>query len=137
MTTKPQLFIEKLALEPKRLFLIDSVGAFCTAFFLAAILATFETLFGMPQKVLYRLALVAGGFGVYSLCCYFFVSSNWRSYLRIIMMANLLYGLVSIALVAYFYLRLTTLGLIYFLLELLVLGGLILLEQRVLAVPKC
>jgi hypothetical protein len=136
MTSGARLFIEKLALEPKRLFLIDSVGAFCTAFFLAAILATFEPLFGMPQKVLYRLALVAVVFGVYSLCCYFFVSSNGRFYLKIITTANLLYGLVSITLVVYFRQRLTMLGLVYFLLELLVLGGLILIELRVLAASR-
>jgi hypothetical protein len=136
MTSGARLLIEKLALTPKRLFLIDGLGAFCTAFFLAAILATFEQFFGMPRKVLYPLALVVCGYGIYSCCCYFFVRGTWRSYLKLIMMANFLYCLASIALVVYFYHRLTILGLAYFFIELIVLAGLLLIEQRVLAAPQ-
>ncbi len=136
MTTRTRLFIEKLALTPKRLFLIDSVGAFCTAFFLAAILATFEQFFGMPRKVLYPLALAVCGYSIYSGCCYFFATgSSWRSYLKLIMVANFLYCLLSIALVVYFYKQLTVWGVVYFFTELLVLAALILIEKMTIAGP--
>lgn len=125
--------IGKLVVRPNRLFLIDGFGAVVTVLFLGGILPTYEQRFGMPRNVLYPLALVVCVYAIYSLCCYFFVTRHWRPYLSVIMIANLLYCFVSIGLVVYFYQRLTILGLLYFILEIIVLTVLILIELTALS----
>jgi len=123
--------IDKLTSNPKQLFLIDGFGALLTAFFLVVILAGFEDRFGMPRSVLYGLSLAVSIYAIYSFSCYFFLRSKWRPYLKAIAMANLLYCLITIALVFCFYQSLTILGLIYFFLEVIVICGLVIIEWRV------
>jgi hypothetical protein len=111
----------KWRLHPKRIFLADGAGALLTAFLLAVVVAGFETKFGMPRKVLYSLSLVACLFCIYSFACYFFTPVRWQPWLKLIAIANLLYCCATVALVCWFYQRLTPLGLIYFLLEMAVI----------------
>jgi hypothetical protein len=111
---KLKTIIQQLNATPKKLFLTDSLGALITASLLTGLLANFNLYFGMPQNVLYVLASVACGFAVYSALCYFFVTTNWKPYLRFIGISNLLYCCATIALVVYFYQDLTALGVIYF-----------------------
>lgn len=116
--------------EPKKLFLIDGLGAIVSAFFLGVILTKYEPSFGMPKTALYFLALIACFFTVYSISCYFLVVKNYRPYLNGIAIANLSYCCITIALVLYFYQKLTILGWTYFVLELIVLGVLTRLEGK-------
>lgn len=113
---------------PKRLFLIDSAGAFLTAFLLGIVLTRLEAHFGMPRKVLYSLSILACVYGVYSMGCWFFAGKNWRPFLKAIAIANLMYCFLTIGLVISFYRSLTMLGFIYFSGELLVIGSLISIE---------
>jgi len=106
------MILDKISLYPKRLFLLDGLGAFLTAFFLGVVLVTFEDKFGMPQKVLYA-------------------KNNWRPYLKIIAVANLLYCCLTFGLVIFFYSKLTQLGLIYFLLEIFIIINLAIIELKV------
>lgn len=131
MPTIIGLIIAKLASDLKRLFLIDGLGAFLTAFFLAVILLRFEDSFGMPRRVLYFLSLMAGIYTIYSFSCYFFIQGRWRRYLKAVTIANMIYCCLTIGLVVYFYPSLTILGLIYFFLEIIVMSGLILIELMV------
>lgn len=117
-------------LNPRRIFLFDGLGACLTAFLLGVVLTAFNEYFGMPQKTLNILALIALVFAVYSFCCFFFVGSNWRLFLKIIAAANLLYCCLTATLVIYFYPQLTVLGVVYFLLEIVVVCGLVLFELR-------
>lgn len=132
MATRIRL-IDKLTSNSKRLFLIDGLGAFLTAFFLVAILVRFEDSFGMPRTILYILSLVACVYTIYSFCCHFFILSNWRPYLKAIAIANIIYCCLTTGLVFYFYQSLTILGLIYFLLEIVVMSVLILIELMALS----
>jgi hypothetical protein len=132
MATRIRL-IDKLVSNSKRLFLIDGLGACLTAFFLVAILARFEDSFGMPRTVLYFLSLVACIYAIYSFCCHFFISSNWRPYLKAIAIANAIYCCLTFGLVIYFYPILTILGLLYFLLEIIVVSILVLIELKALS----
>ena len=131
MTKVQRPFIDRITDNPRRLFLVDGFGAFLTAFFLGVILVKFEAYFGMPQSVLYILSAIACVYGIYSICCSVFIRSNWRPFLKVIAIANLLYCCLTIGLVIYFYQRLTILGLTYFLLELIVMVVLIIVELRV------
>jgi thiol:disulfide interchange protein len=71
MIKRIQQLITQLSAHPKRLFLIDGLGAFLTAFMLGVVLANFESSFGMPLKTLYFLSFLAGLFCLYSFFCYF------------------------------------------------------------------
>jgi len=126
--------INKLTLNPKRLFLIDSFGAFLTAFFLVAILSTFEKHFGMPRQILVFLSVIALVYAIYSICCFYFIDSNWRPFLKTICIANLIYCCLTIGLVINFYSRLTVLGTSYFLLEIILICVLVIIERRALSI---
>ena len=120
--------LHKLASKPKRLFLIDSLGAFLTAFLLSTILPIWQQEFGMPQRVLLPLSIVAFVYALYSACCYFFVQKRWQLFLKIIAIANLLYCCVTILIVIVFFRDLTILGFTYFVVESIVIASLVYVE---------
>jgi uncharacterized membrane protein YfcA len=119
--------------NPKQLFLIDSLGAVLSAFLLGIVLTSFETIFGMPHKVLYGLAALACLFAIYSFWNHARFKKNWRPYLRGIAIVNLLYCGLTAALVIYFHQELTKWGLTYFLLEMLVILVLVIVEFKTIA----
>ena len=116
--------------NPKKLFLIDSLGALLSAFMLGIILVRFEDTFGMPQKVLYFLAFIACIFSVYSFLGFLGITKNWRPYMKIIAMANLVYCCFTMALVIFLFQKLTILGLTYFILEIIVVIMLVIIELK-------
>lgn len=134
MPKKFRLLLNKLILNPKRLFLIDSLGAFLTAFSLGIILTRLEEDFGMPLKVLNPLSILACVYAIYSLSCYFFAGVDWRPFLKVIAIANLMYCCLTIGLVILFHQALTILGLIYFSGEIIIIVGLVFIE--VLTISK-
>ena len=120
--------VNEMKLNPSRLFLIDSLGAVVSAFFLGVILVKLENFFGMPRNELFYLAIAPCFFAVYSFLCYLLKPTNWRFFLKIIAFANLFYCCVSMYLVFYHFQQLTIFGLIYFFGELMILIVLIQLE---------
>ncbi|MCU0354877.1 MAG: hypothetical protein MUD08_14245 [Cytophagales bacterium] len=120
--------IEKLNANPKGVFLTDGAGALLTAFLLGVVLASFENTFGMPRNVLYFLSVLGCVYAAYSICCCLLVTDNWRFYLKIIAIANLLYCCLTAALVVFFYKHITIWGLTYFLSEIAVIIVLVRVE---------
>ena len=119
-----------MILEPRKLFLIDSLGALLSAFLLGVVLTNFESTFGMPQKVLYFLSINACLLAIYSFMCYLLIKKNWKFYLKIIAFTNLLYCFLTIGLMLYLYKELTNYGLIYFLSEVIVIITLAIIELK-------
>ncbi len=134
MPNKFRSVLHKLASNPKRIFLIDSFGAFFTAFLLSTILTRLEEEFGMPRKVLIPLSIVACVYAIYSLGCYFLVNGKWRPFLKIIAVANLIYCCVTTGLVILFCQSLTIWGVVYFTSEIIIITGLVFIEA--LAISK-
>ena len=131
-----QKVINKLTLNPKRLFLFDGLGALLTAFFLFVILRSFNGYFGMPKTTLNFLSIIALAFSVYSFCCFFLISNNWHPFLKAISIANLLYCCLTVGLVIYHYPLMTTLGVTYFLIEIVMVCVLVFFEIKVLTIGK-
>lgn len=125
--------LKQLSLQPKTLFLVDGLGALVTAFFLYVILRTFNDYFGMPESVLTCLSVIAVIFCFYSITCYFLLKDNWRPFLRMISIANLLYCCLTLGLVIYYFTELTVLGVVYFIAEIIVVGGLVFVELKTIA----
>ena len=121
----------KINHNPKKLFLIDSIGAFLTAILLFVILSYFEPEFGLPKQTLYCLFTLACTFAIYSFACYKNVNKNWNKYLQIISIANFLYCLLTLILIIIYRNRITKLGLIYFIIEVIIIGCLAYIEIKI------
>jgi hypothetical protein len=103
----------------KRLLMVDALGAFSTAVTIGGIFAPQIVQTGLPDYVLYAMAAVAGCFfliGAISL----FVLSNLGPPLCWLAILNLLYCLASLSICALFSNSLTSLGIIYFSVEVLI-----------------
>lgn len=125
---------KNLKLNPERIFLVDSFGAFISALFLFVVLAPNEAYFGMPRVELIYLSIIAFTFFVYSLSCYLFVHNRRKAFLKLIMVANILYCCLTVGLVLYHFANLTIPGLVYFLVECMLIIGLLVLENRLLGI---
>ncbi|XWW47355.1 hypothetical protein JYG30_07900 [Fibrella sp. USSR17] len=117
-------------MSPKRLFLVDGLGAVLTSISLLAVLRPLEYLFGIPEQTLVMLSMPAILFAIYSGCCFLFVGIGWRSFLRVIAVANLLYCCVTAGLIVTCYAQLTPLGVAYFVVEIVVISVLAVIEYR-------
>ena len=122
--------IRQLTLKPKNLFLVDSLGAFLTAFLLFVVLRTFDEYFGMPQTILTYLSIIAVVFCLYSISCFFLLTDTWRPFLRTISIANLIYCCLTMGLVIYYFQSLTILGVTYFLVEVAIVCALVFVELK-------
>lgn len=131
-----QQLINEFQLNPKRLFLVDGFGALLSAFCLGVILTRFESFFGMPKNVLYFLAFLPCVFALYDFFCYKMVKDNWRPFLKVIAIANLLYCLLSIGFLIHDFQKLTILGIIYFVLELIIVIFIAYIELKVATKTK-
>lgn len=131
MTNSVRNTINYLAGKPKTLFLIDSLGALLTAFFLFIVLRNFNEYFGMPKTILIYLAGIAACFCIYSTCCFFFLTKYWTPFINGISVANLLFCTATMALLIIYYAQLTIIGTTYFLLEIAIILGIVYLEFNV------
>jgi len=120
-----------MMLSYKKVFLIDSLGALLSAFLLGIVLVEFEIIFGMPRNAFYILSIAACLLMAYSFLGYLFVVKNESFYLKIIARVNLLYCCLILALMAYYYKKITFFGLIYFLAEITIIIILANLEFKI------
>jgi hypothetical protein len=115
----------------RKLFLIDSLGAFFSAIMLGLVLTRLETFFGVPADVLRILAIIPCVFFFYSFLFHLIKTKNERFYLTIIAVANLLYCCLTTFYVFQRYQKLTVWGLIYFVAEIIVVVILALYELKI------
>lgn len=116
--------------SPKKLFLLDSLGALLTALLLAFVLSNMETLFGMPKHILYLLAGIAFVFCLYSFSCFLTVDESWPIFLKVIAVANFLYCLLTLILLLYLQAELRFLDNVYFLSEASIVLALAIFEWK-------
>ena len=108
-------------LPARTLFLIDGFGAMVSAFMLGFVLMNNQPLIGMPVEVMQILASIPCLFAMYSFAGRFIIKGRVEPYLKWIAIANLMYCLTTAALILLFFAELTTLGLYYFLIEIVVI----------------
>jgi hypothetical protein len=128
--------INQLARKPRKLFLIDSLGAIFNAFFLFVVLRNFDEYFGMPKNVLTHLSITGTLFFIYSTTCFFFLKKHWAPFIIGISIANLLYSILTMGLLIIYSPMLTIIGLIYFLMEIAIICGLVYIELNVATAIK-
>lgn len=125
-----QQMINRFTRNPNHLFLLDGTGACLTA--LVLILNAFMEWFGMPATPLRGLIIYASLLCIFSLGCALLLKKNWRPLLRVVIIANAVYGVATAFLISEYYTELSCWGLVYFCAEIVVLIALIVLEVSVL-----
>ena len=115
----------------KTIFLIDGLGAVTTALLLLTVLRVYEKYFGMPADILVLLSTIAFIFALYSFTCYLFIDKTSPRFLLPIIIANLTYCFLTLGLIVYNYDRLTYLGIAYFIVEIVIVYGLICFEYKI------
>lgn len=128
--------LEKFTANVKQVFLLDSIGASLTAVLLVIMLGSFNVYVGMPEKTLYLLLLAATLLAIYSFSCYRFLSTKSKPYLKAIIIANIVYSCLTIGFVILHYPKLSVFGVIYFVGEMFLIGGVIFLEITTLSKLK-
>ncbi|WP_345235684.1 hypothetical protein [Hymenobacter saemangeumensis] len=108
--------------------MLDSLGGLASAAMLGLVLPRLEHLFGMPPRVLYVLTAIACVFAAYSFICFLSKPKNQGLFLRIIAVANLLYCCLTIGLLLYQQQEITFWGVLYFVLEIIVVIALSVVE---------
>ena len=114
--------------KPKAIFLVDSIGAFLSAFYLLIISRFCSDFFGINPSTLQLLTILPIVFCIYSACCYLLIIRGYKPFILIIAIANFLYCLITMVLIFTHYSELTILGLSYFILELMIIGIIVYLE---------
>lgn len=120
-----------LARMPKTIFLIDGLGALLTAFLLFVVLRSFNEYFGISKEILNYLSAIAAGLCIYSTLCFLFLKANWTPFIRIIAFANLFYCIITVGLLMIYCSLITTAGITYFFVEMVIICGLSYAELNV------
>ena len=117
-------------LSPKRVFLIDGIGASVTSISYAAILAFFRPNFGFSLEMCLALFSMALIFACYSLVFAWINYGKWRSFLRIIAVANLLFCSVALGFMIWKFEKITILGKVYIVAESLLVTCIAMFELK-------
>ena len=125
-----QLF-ETVESDPKRLFLVDGVGAILSAFLTGVVLVRFESIFGIPPSTLYLLAAIPVVFAIYDFIGYRTDEIKIGRCLKGIAIMNLLYCCLSIGFALYHMDTITSLGSTYILVEVSIVITLSTTELRI------
>ena len=117
--------------KPKAIFLVDSIGAFLSAFCLLIISRFYSNYFGINPSTLQLLTILPIIFCIYSACCYLLIKRSFKSFILIIAIANFLNCLITLMLMFTLYSELTILGVSYFVIELMIIALIISIEFKV------
>ena len=117
---------------PRNVFLFDGAGAAVSGMLILGPLRFFSEQIGVSRNSLWLLGLVACLFCVYDLICFVSVKKEKPTLLKVIMLANLSYVLLTMWLLFIQRSEVTALGWIYFISEFLVIGFVIKTEMDVL-----
>lgn len=119
-----------MKIDGRNIFLIDGTGAGLSAASAGFILPYFATLLGLSTRILYSLAVLGSIYALYSLICFFLLKTARPGALLIIIAANIIYCLITGALVTLLE-GLSIWGRAYLIAEALIILGLVLVEVRV------
>jgi hypothetical protein len=117
-------------LTPKNIFLVDAAGALSSAAIIGLVLPNFYSEIGLPIQILYLLAALAFVYSVFSFTC-FSLQQPKRALLLTIMLANLLYCVLTALIVVRHFHDMGNWGIFYFATEILIILLLVTVERNV------
>ena len=124
--------IQRYQLRPRKIFLVDAIGAFTTASLLVFLLSNFERFFGMPKQTVYLLSVPAFLLMVLSLTSYYLNLKSWKTILKIVVLGNLSYCVMTALLMFMNHQTLTAFGFAYFIGEIGIICFLVGVEWMIL-----
>ena len=122
--------------RPGVLVRIDGTGAMLSLFMLLIVLPRFKEMFGLPEQMLSILAFVAGGIVLFNGYCQVFRQGHAGGCLRVLLVVNSLYLLLTIVLAFVNAASIQALWWTYLILEGLVLLVLAYVELQVIRLRK-
>lgn len=131
-----QQFMASAARNPKRLFLLDGLGALLSSFLLGVMLVEFQSVFGIPVPTLYFLAFLPAVFAVYDFLCFVGAENNIGLILKIIGYMNIAYCCISLVCAILHYNSITAWGWAYISVEIVVVLAIAKLELTTVAILK-
>lgn len=117
-------------LNERNIFLLDGVGALASTLFTGLILPFLFQWTGLSPSFLYYLAVIPFLYSLYSFACYKLVKVIRPHMLKAIMIANLVYSLISIMTILNFP-TITLWGRLLLSLETVIIWGVVVLEVKV------
>jgi len=117
--------------NPRRLFVVDGVGAIISAFLLGIVLVRLESIFGIPPFALYILAAIPIFFAIYDVYSHEQPIQRSGSFLIRIAIMNFSYCLLSLGMAIYHSGSLTFLGWGYILIEIFIVCTIGFIELKV------
>jgi len=118
------------SVTPKKLFLIDGIGALLSIFLLGVVLVRYEFIFGLPPTTLYVLAGIPVFFAIYDLFAYKTEGAKAGKLLRGIAVMNVLYCCLSIGLAACHHEVVTGFGWVYIIIEVMIVFALAMVQFK-------
>ena len=115
------------------IFLLDAVGAFLSIFLLLFVIMPNENFFGLSKPVAINLSIPISVLLLFSMSCFLLKPQNWKLYMKFVVLGNLAYCLFTATVIFLNFKQLTTLGVSYFLIEILVIcfiGGIEIMTIR-------
>ncbi len=119
---------QKLAAQPKYIFLIDGLGALITTLSLILLIVPFSEFWGTDSAFISRLATATVFFTLYSLSCFFMAGNAWKKLLAIIITANSIYCIITAWMLYQSFNSITLWGIAYFAGEIAVILSLVCVE---------
>lgn len=113
------------------IFLLDALGASVSALLLFFLIKPNEPFFGVANSTAINLSIPVLGLLVFSSMCFFLKPQNWKLFMKMVIFGNLSYCLFTATIIFLSYKELTILGLLYFLLEILVIFVIVGIETLV------
>lgn len=118
-------------LNKNNIFLIDAFGAILSSILLGIVLPLFSDFLGVSSLTLYLLAAIASLLSIYSLSCFYFNDQKNLIRLKFLALLNTAYCFLTLSLITFFTPNITVFGFIYFILEIIVVIGLIVVEVQI------
>ena len=114
----------------KKILLLDSLGALVTAINLFVI-PLFEIYTGVPRDIALILVPLPILYSIFSFLSYKFGNHNWKSLLKMIAIANLIYCCLTLYVTWINFDTFKILGIIYFIIEILIIVVLAIFELKI------
>ncbi len=124
--------INTLAERPRKIFAIDAIGAIVSALSLYVVILPLNSYFGVSLKIVWILGGASLAFFLFSMFCALTSGKQVVTKLRIVITANLLYGVLTAFLILWNHSSITGLGIAYFVAEYSVIFALVMLERECL-----
>ena len=122
--------------NPKKLFLIDGIGAILSVILLLFLVGGLHSIFGIPTTYLHLLAIFAVLFAFFDFYIYFKTQEKHSIALKIIVLMNIFYCFISIGVVIFLFDKITIFGMLYLGAEILIIAILSSIELKVSSYQK-